>query len=183
MRNDPPAIHSLKIKFWVFTFFSIAALMLMRFWSNGLDGSTIVDFEMAKTVPKANAFLQDWGLTGQNDFLNSVYADFIFLACYCAALFYGSRFFGHLSGSEILKKAGDFFSFLALMAAACDLLENMAMLYTIKQKLVGWVVHFTYDMALVKFSLIFIVLLFITICLFFWAIDKLTPGRQLKMKN
>jgi len=38
-------------------------------------------------------------------------------------------------------------------------------------------------MALVKFSLLFIVLLFMVIGLLFWVIDKLTPERELRIKN
>ena len=73
--------------------------------------------------------------------------------------------------------------FLALLAAICDVLENLAMLYTIKQEAISWMVHFTYDMALVKFSLLFIVLLFMVISLLFWAINKLAPERELRIKN
>jgi hypothetical protein len=183
MQTDLPAIPPLKIKFWVFTILSILALLLIRYLSNGLSGTTVVDFEMAKSVEKAESIMGSWGSEGKDNFLNSIYADFIFLICYAGAFFYGSRFMGHLSGHAILKKAGYFFSFLALLAAICDVLENVAMLYTIKQEAIPWVVHFTYDMALVKFSLLFIVLLFMVIGLLFWVIDKLTPERKLKMKN
>ncbi len=183
MQTDLPAIPSLKIKFWVFIVLTIVALLLMRYLSNGLSGTTIVDFEMAKTVGKAETIMGSWGVKEKNNFLNSIYADFIFLICYAGAFFYGSRFMGHISGHAILKKAGYFFSFLALLAAICDVLENGSMLYTIKQKAIPWVVHFTYDMALVKFSLLFIVLLFMIIGFLFWVIDKLTPERELRIKN
>jgi len=174
MQTDLPVIPPLKIKFWVFIVLAILSQLLVRYWSNGLSGTAIVDFEMAKTVVKAETIMGSWGLTGKNNFLNSIYADFIFLICYAGAFFYGSRFMGHISGHAILKKAGYFFSFLALLAAICDVLENVAMLYTIKQEAIPWVVHFTYDMALVKFSLLFIVLLFMIIGLLFWGIDKLS---------
>ncbi len=183
MQTDLPAIPSLKIKFWVFMVLTILALLLMRYWSNGLSGSAIVDFEMAKAVDKAGVIMDSWSLPDKNNFLNSIYADFIFLLCYAGAFFYGARFMGHLSGHAILKKAGYFFSFLVLLAAVCDVLENAAMLYTIKQKAIPWVVHFTYDMAVVKFSLIFIVLLFMVISLLFWAIDRLIPENKLRRKN
>ena len=183
MQTDLLPIPPLKLKFWVFIILSILVLLVMRFWSNGLSGTAIVDFEMAKTVDKAETIMGSWELTGKNNFLNSIYADFIFIICYAGAFFYGSRFMGHLSGHAILKKAGYFFSFLALLAAVCDVLENATMLYTIKQKAIPWVVHFTNDMALVKFSLLFIVLLFMVICLLFWVIDKLTPENKLRIKN
>jgi len=178
MQSEQHVIHSLRFKFWVFTGLSIIAVLLMRLWSHGITGSSLIDFEMAKTVEKASGQMSAWGVTERKDFLNSIYADFLFLVCYGAALFYGSRFMGHLSGHEILKKAGYFFSFLALLAATCDALENVAMIYTIKGRPISWVVHFTYDMALVKFSLVFIVLLFIVICLFFWVIDKLSRSNK-----
>jgi hypothetical protein len=183
MQTDLSAISPLKIKFWVYTVLSLLTLLLMRYWSNGLSGTAIVDFEMAKSIDKAESIIGSWGPAGKDNFLNSIYADFIFLLCYAGAFFYGSRFVGHISGHAILRKAGYFFSFLALLAAICDVLENLAMLYTIKQEAITWVVHFTYDMALVKFSVLFIVLLFMVIGLLFWAIDKLAPEHKLKMKN
>jgi len=183
MQTDLPTIPPLKIKFRVYTILTILLSLLMRYWLNGLSGSAIIEFEMAKTVDKSGVIIDSWTLPDKNNFLNSIYMDFIFIICYAGAFFYGSRFMGHLSGHAILKKAGYFFSFLALIAAVCDVLENTTMLYTIKRKAIPWVVHFTYDMALVKFSLLFIVLLFMIISLLFWAIEKLIPENKLRMKK
>ena len=158
--------------------FTAAALLLMRFLTDVLPASLIIEFEMAKTAEKAQELMNTWGSEGTTRFVKGIYADFIFIVCYSAALFFGCRYMGHLSGHSIFKNAGYIFSFLALIAGACDVLENTGMLYTIKKQVVSWVVHFTYDMAVVKFSLIFIALLFMVICLFFRGIDLLVSGRK-----
>ncbi len=167
------SVQSLKRRFWTAVALTALSLLLMRFLTNGLAGSVIVEFEMAKTAEKAKALMESWGDEGTTRFIRGIYADFIFIACYSATLFFGCRYAGHLSGHSIFKNAGYIFSYLALIAGICDILENAGMLFTIKRKVVAWVVHFAYDMAFVKFSLIFITLLFMVICLFFWGIDKL----------
>lgn len=167
------AVRSLKRRFWIAVALTALSLLLMRFLTDGLAASDIVEFEMAKTTEKAKALMELWGTEGTSRFIRGIYADFIFIGCYCATLFFGCRYTGHLSGHSIFKNAGYIFSYLALIAGICDILENASMLFTINKQVVAWVVHFAYDMAFVKFSLIFITLLFMVICLFFWGIDKL----------
>ena len=171
------SVQSLKRKFWMAVALTALSLLLMRFLTNGLAGSVIVEFEMAKTTEKAKALMESWGSDGLSRFIRGIYVDFIFIGCYVAALFFGCRYMGHLSGHSIFKNSGYIFSYLALIAGICDILENICMLFTINKQVVAWVVHFAYDMAFVKFSLIFIVLLFMIICLFFWGIDKLGKKR------
>lgn len=164
---------------FVFLAITIASYILMRLLSKGLSSSVIIDFELAKTVDRATALMDNLGEEGQEKLLASIHVDFLFIIGYSATLFYTTLWAGHLSGSEIFRKAAYFFSWLALIAGICDVLENGGMIFTLLQRPLPWLVHFTYDMAVVKFSLIFIVLLFIMIGLFFWLIDKLTPRRGL----
>ncbi|MFM9911766.1 MAG: hypothetical protein ACKVOW_20760 [Chitinophagaceae bacterium] len=178
MKNEPYSAKILRIFFWIAIGVTVVAFLLMRFVTEGLAASRIVEFELAKTTTKAQELMQSWGAEGTVRFLNGIYADFIFIIGYVAALFFGCRYMGHLSGHSIFKKAGYVFSFFGIIAGICDTLENIGILYTIQRKVTGWVVHFTYDMAFVKFSLLFIVLLFIIICLFFRGIDKLTANRK-----
>ena len=158
---------STKKWFWFFLVLTCLAAVLMKVIVGGLSTSTIIDFEIAKTVDRANLIMSNWAATDRELFLRSVYADFLFIIGYTGTLFFGSRYFGRLSRHMVFKKAGYFFSWLALIAGCCDVLENIAMLFTVKNHPVGWIVHFTYDMAVSKFSLIFIVVFFMIISLFF----------------
>jgi hypothetical protein len=178
MRSLPVVSRSQKKRFWVFMALTVVGYFLIRLVSENLPGKTIIDFELAKTVERATQLMQEWGSEGRRLFLNSIYADFFFLVAYAGALFYGCRVTGSFSGHPIFEKAGNIFSFLALLAAVCDVLENTGMLITIKNTPRSWIVHFTYDMAFVKFSLLFICILFVVVCLLFRAIDLLNGGKK-----
>jgi hypothetical protein len=167
------ASGSVKKRFWFSLALAAFSLALMRLLSNGLSSGIIIEFELAKTAERATQLMNSWSSDDRTHFLRSIYTDFLFIAGYGGFLFYGCRYMGHLSGHPIFQKAGYIFSYLAIAAAACDVIENFGMLYSIRNEVVAWIVHFTYDMAVIKFSLIFILLLFMLICLFFRMIDKL----------
>ncbi|MBC7849135.1 MAG: hypothetical protein H7Y31_05340 [Chitinophagaceae bacterium] len=158
--------------FWLFFTIAVLAFLLMSFWGDGLSSSSIIDFEIAKTPERAKELMATWTSHYREQLLKAIYIDFVFIIGYAGTLFYTSRIMGHASAHPILKKAGDIFSFGAIAAGICDILENFGMLFTIRQKVIGWIVHFTYDMALVKFSLLFIVLMFVVIAGVSWIFKK-----------
>ena len=178
MQSDATATIVPKKRFWIFFVLAVAAYFLMRYLSGQLTGKTIIDFEMAKTVAVVESMMEGWGVSGIERFLKSTYGDFLFIVGYTGALFYGCRYFGRLAGNYILQKAGKIFSFLAIVAGLSDVIENICMIYTLKNSRVEWVTHFTYDLARIKFSLIFILIIYILICLLFWAIDRLASTKK-----
>ena len=178
MQRKSFSTRSLKKIFWIAIVLTILALLFMRFVTNGLSGKSIIEFEMAKTVEKAEQIIKSWSSESTIYFIKGIYADFIFIITYTIALFFGCRYMGYLSGHAIFRKAGYVFSFFAVGAGFCDVLENIGMLYTIKKQVTGWVVHLTYDMAFIKFSLIFISLLFMLICLFYRGIDMVATNKK-----
>lgn len=167
----------LRKRFWFFLGLTLVVYFFMRGVSGGLSGAAIVAFEMAKTTENAAAIINGWDAVARQHFLHSIYADFLFILTYAGAFFYGCRYAGHLSGNYILRKAGGFFSWLALGAGLFDVVENAGMIYTIRQQVIPWVVHLSYDMAAIKFSLLFIQLLFIGVSLFFFLLDKALGSR------
>ncbi len=178
MQPEPSAANSLKKKFFLFLLLTIVAYVLMRLITNNLSGKTIIEFEMAKTPDNAALLISGWGPEGVSRFLKGIYSDFLFIIGYTGLLLYGCRYMGHFSGHYIFRKAGRLFSFLAIVAGICDVIENVGMLFTIKQRAISWVVEFTYDMARVKFSLVLIMIFFIIICLLFRAIDLLAKDKR-----
>lgn len=172
MKKASRSLQALKQKFFVFLLISIAAYLLMRWLAPGLGSSRIVEFEIAKTVERVRFLLGSWGAASKPVLLRSIYIDFLFLIGYAGTCYYGCRYLGQLSGHRIFGKAGYFFAVLALIAAACDLFENAGMLHTLLFTPNRWVVHFTYDMAVIKFSLLFIVLVYMFIGLLFWILRK-----------
>ena len=178
MKPESTPADSLRKRFFIFLLLTIVAYVLMRLITNNLSSNTIIEFEMAKTTGNAELMMSGWGPEGTSRFLNGIYSDFLFIIGYTGLLFYGCRYLGYFSGHYIFRKAGRLFSFLAIIAGICDLLENFGMLFTIKQRAIPWVVEFTYDMARVKFSLLIIMVFFIIICLLFRAIDRLAQDRR-----
>lgn len=170
MSQNVQLIDRLKRKFWWWTLFTVAVYFMMRWVSGGLSGSAIVALEMAKTQEKATLLLAG---VDSVSFLRSTYVDFVFIVGYVVMLYVGSRWLGHLSGQYILRKAGGFFSVLVVVAGLADVLENMGLIHTLTQGVDAWVVHSTYDMAVIKFSLLFIDLLFCGISVLFMLIERL----------
>lgn len=170
METAVPPLLRLRKQFWLSFGITLVFFGIMRWLTDGLDGRSIVAFELAKTVEKATAIMTDWSAEARDNFLQGIYADFLFIIGYTGLFFSGCRYTGLLSKHYILRKAGNIFSWMAPVAGICDVLENTGMLYTIKQETVSWVVHFTYDMALIKFSLLFIMALFMAVCVFFWML-------------
>lgn len=155
---------------WSF-FATVIVYFLMRKVTNGISGREIVDFEMAKTPERAAELTKFWTPEYQQHFVNGIYIDFLFLICYTIMLYSAARFFGELSKHYVLRKAGNFFAVLSIIAGICDIVENIGMLITIKKQAYTTMVHLTYDMALVKFSIILIVLLFSIIGLLFFLLS------------
>lgn len=170
MSQTEQMVPAMKKKFWWWTIITIAVYFIMRWKSGGLDGSVIVALEMAKIPERVAQVMQG---VNPEAFKWSTYIDFLFLTCYSFMLFYGSRWLGYLSGQYILRKAGNFFSILAFLAGLADVLENAGLLHTLNKGAEAWVVHSTYDMAVTKFSLLFIVVLFCTVSVFFWGIEQM----------
>ena len=178
MQPEIAATSSSKKRFLFFILLTVLAYVLMRLITQNLSPKTIIEFEMAKTTGNAELMMSGWGPEGTSRFLKGIYTDFLFIIGYTGLFFYGCRYMGYFSGHYIFRKAGRLFSFLAIIAGVCDILENFGMLFTIKQRAIGWVVEFTNDMARAKFSLLIIMLFFIIICLFFRAIDRLATDRK-----
>lgn len=55
-----------------------------------------------------------------------------------------------------------------LVAAICDVVENVSMLNSLDGSITKWNVVLTYDMAVTKFSIIILVLIFVLICVVFF---------------
>lgn len=174
MEHTAEPVHRYRKSFWIFLVIAVAAMLFMRWFSENLSGSDIVAFEMAKTVDKATSIMAGWDEALRNRYLHSIYADFLFIIGYAGTLFYGCRLLGRLSGNFILRKAGLIFSWLGVGAGLCDVLENGGMLYSIKKELLPWMVHFTYDMAVIKFSFVFIAVLYMIVSALFW----ITKGKN-----
>lgn len=152
--------------FWLTTFLTVAFMVAYRAYLHPLTAREIVRFETAKETSVASNIVEQWTLSpGKLDkAVNGIYLDFLFIILYTSWLFVACRFVSGSSRQPVLQKAGIGFSLLALIAGICDVVENICMLRSLSNHVANWSVRLAYDMALAKFSIIILSLLFIVTC-------------------
>jgi hypothetical protein len=139
-----------------------------------LSSDEIVQFEIAKTVDKAQAMVETWKITGKYEqVVKSTYFAYVFMVLYTLAIAFGCRFISVCTGNEILIKGGRGFAWLVVLATICDLVENIAVSHTLHGPVSQWNVSLAYNLARIKFSIVIVCLLFMLACSLFWAIGKL----------
>jgi hypothetical protein len=136
-----------------------------------LTSREIVKFELAKEAHVAEGIVQDWTATGKHEkAVQSIYIDFLFIVLYSCGLAVACIFLSRLTRHEILIRTGYFFSYLVVAAGICDVIENVALLKSLYGTVHNWNTILAYDMAATKFSLLILTVLFLAICLIFWAL-------------
>ena len=175
---EPPSwsarFSRLRQLFWFFFLLTIAYMIWVRSYLHPLSSDEIVQFEIAKTVGKAEAIIQHWKDTGKYELsVKSTYFAYIFMILYTLAIALGCRFISACTGNEILIKGGRGFAWLIVLATICDLVENIALTHTLHGPISQWDVSIAYNLARVKFSIVFVCLLFMLTCSLYWAIGKL----------
>lgn len=169
------AVTSFRNRFWISTGIALLSYGLLQRVSGTITPGEIVAFETAKTSQRVSALLSQWDGESLRSFQQGIYVDFLLIAGYVGLLYYGSNWFGQLSGNSIFRKAAVFFSWLAVLAGSLDVLENISMLITTNTTPREGLIHFTASVAWLKFSLIFIVLLFMLSSLLYVLINLLSP--------
>ncbi|HWK05480.1 MAG TPA: hypothetical protein VNS58_17695 [Puia sp.] len=165
--------------FWIFFLLTIGYMIWARNYLSPLSSGEIVQFEIAKTVDRANAIINDWKITGKYEKgVKSIYFAYLFIALYTVAIGLGCRFIAACTGNDILTKGGRGFAWLIVGAAICDIIENIALSRT----LLGHVTHINviiaYNLARIKFSVVIVCVLFMMACALYWAISRLAGDEK-----
>ncbi len=142
--------------FWIVTLATIGWMILMRPFSP----TNIVQFELAKTVDSAQLIIDAWGSEGVSKAQWSIYLDFVFLFLYAWAIALGCKVSTTFSANDNLIKAGAFFSRIIWFAGSCDLIENLAMLFTLSD-MNELTVSMAFYFAIIKFIIVLVALLLI----------------------
>jgi hypothetical protein len=179
---EPPSgragFSRLRQLFWLFSLLTVAYMVWVRSYLAPLSSGEIVQFEIAKTVERAQAIIQDWKDTGKYELgVKSTYFAYIFMILYALAIALGCRFISACTGNEIMIKGGSGFAWLIVAATLCDLIENIALSHSIRGPVSQFNVSVAYELARVKFSLVIVCILFMLTCLLFWVIGKLAGGK------
>lgn len=144
--------------FWLVTLVTMGWIMLMR----PFTPANIVQFELAKTVESAQQIINGWGEEGVAKARLSIYLDFVFIFLYAWAIALGCKVSTAFSDNEKLIKAGAFFSTVIWFAGSCDLIENLAMLFTLSG-MNELTVTMAFYFAIFKFMIVVLALLLIFI--------------------
>jgi len=170
----PARFSRLRQLFWLFFLLTIAYMIWVRTYLSPLSSNDIVQFEIAKTVDKANLIIEDWKNTGKYELgVKSTYFAYLFMFLYTMAIATGCRFISACTGNDILIKGGRGFAWLIFVATICDVIENIALSRTLGGNISQLNVTIAYNLARVKFSIVIVCLLFILACTLYWGIGRL----------
>ena len=175
---EPPSwsarFSRLRLLFWLFFLITISYMIWVRNYLAPLTSDEIVQFEIAKTVNKAESMIADWKSTGKYEQgVKSTYFAYVFMILYTLAIALGCRFISICTGNEIMIKGGRGFAWLIVLATICDLIENIALSQTLKGNVSQLNVTIAYNLARIKFSIVIVCLLFILACILYWGAGKL----------
>lgn len=169
--------RSLQRWFWIFLVLNIAFILLSKNFLQPLETRDIIRFEIAKKVPVAESIMKEWTTpddTLYNKAIQAIYLDYLFIVLYTVGLSIASVYLSQLTRHPVLRRAGRFIPFLILGAGICDVIENIAMLHSMTGHLNDWNVWVAYDMAVTKFSIVILSLIFLVVCLVFYLLQKIT---------
>jgi hypothetical protein len=154
-------------------------MIWVRNYLSPLSSDEIVQFEIAKTVGKAQTIIRDWKSTGKYEQgVKSTYLAYFFMLLYTLFIALGCRFISACTGNDILTKGGRGFSWLIVIATICDIVENIAMSRTLQGNISQWSVTVAYNLARVKFSIVIVCVLFMLACALYWLIGKLVKEER-----
>lgn len=175
----PARFSRLRQLFWLFFLLTMGYMIWMRNYLSPLSSGEIVQFEIAKTVDRANSIILDWKNTGKYEpGVKSTYLSYFFIALYTLAIALGCRFISACTGNDILVKGGRGFSWLIGIATICDVIENIAMSKTLHGEVSKWSVTIVYNLARVKFSIVIVCVLFMLACALYWLIGQLAGEKK-----
>ena len=120
----------------------------------------IINFELAKTY---NAAMEIAGQVGQTPLKINIAIDFLFLIAYSSFLFFSCTALTRHFRSRALKTMGFIFMELGVLVGVLDICENVTMYITLSKHGSNISAAVTYWVAVTKFGLAAIVLLYLII--------------------
>lgn len=161
--------NRLRLYFWVFLALNIVYIVGSKALLKPLTSGDIVKFEVAKTLPRAENIITEWTQTGKLEKAReSIWFDYVFIILYSGLLYTGVLLLARSSRHILLMRTGRLNSFLIPVAAVCDVIENLAMMKSLGGHPTSFAVALAYDMAVAKFSIIILTIIFLFVCVLFW---------------
>ncbi|MCA6475763.1 MAG: hypothetical protein IM541_07930 [Chitinophagaceae bacterium] len=149
----------------------------LRLQGEGLITATsplgIVDLELADTPSRLSALLLAWNKAIA---VNNILIDFLFIPSYALFLSLGCRQLAMGYRQSVLVTIGNFMAKGVWLAAFLDVIENLLMLGSIHGYYSSSSLELTRWVAIIKFSLVAIAVLFLVICSIHYPFKKKPHG-------
>jgi hypothetical protein len=148
-------------------FATMLMILVMRWQGGSLISNdsprAIVDLELAKTADRVKVLLMNWDLS----FVRmNIWLDFIFIVTYVFFLSLAAyKTAGKWPEKTLLNRVGFILAKTAFAAGIFDIGENLFMLQTIAGNYTESSLQYTYYCAIIKFSLIVLILVYLLISL------------------
>ena len=113
---------------WVVILLGVGSLQLPGLGRMAQHAVSIMQLEMMRTTPGATRLLDQLGNDGIGGARQQLYVDFFFLVAYAVVLSTACVMLARRAGAGWVAGAGPIFGRLAVVAAACDAVENIALL-------------------------------------------------------
>lgn len=163
----------------MFALLTIGYMIWARSYLSPLTSGEIVQFEIAKTMDRAQQIIQEWKNTGKYEQgVRSTTVAFFFIILYTLSIGLGCRFISACTGNEILAKGGRGFAWLIIIATICDIIENITLSRTLSGHISKVNLLLAYNLARIKFSIVIVCLLFIMACSLYWLIGRLAGEKK-----
>jgi hypothetical protein len=167
------ATKELQKWFWILLVLNLVFIIGSKYYLKPLEPREMIRFETAKKVDVAGQMISHWKGAGKfHKAVQSIYIDYFFIVLYTFGLAIACIYLSRLTKHDILIRAAKLFSILLFIAGICDFIENISMIRSLYGKLSGINVMLTCDMAAAKFSIVIVSLLFIVVCMIFWAVGR-----------
>lgn len=179
-------IHSNRLGtfFWVMLILNGLYIAWMKFQLAPLQTGEILSFEISRTVDRATYWVSSWKANPPKfeKALVSLRYDYVFIVLYATGLIVAVLHFGRLSGQDLLMRCSKFISTLLVVAAICDLFENLFLTRVLFDPANSFAVRMAYNFSAAKFSILILTMLFLAICGIFYFLKpfekKLVMGKE-----
>lgn len=163
---------------WIILVFGVGALQLPALGRMAAHGVDIVQFELMRTSSEAVRLTSLLGSDGLAAARQQLYVDFVYLVLYGIALSGACVLVGARAarrGHPALAEAGQAFAVVAVVAAACDFAENVALLVVTHGHTAQPWPGAASAFAASKFLLLAVALLYVVIGLLATLSNRITP--------
>jgi hypothetical protein len=173
---EPTPIHTARLKqlFWLMLVLNIIYIAWMKWQLAPLQTSEILSFEISRTTDRASNWVNTW--KGQppkfERAITSLTYDYVFIFLYSIGLIVAVLQFGRFSGQDLLERSSRFIAALLVIAAICDVCENLFLGKVLADPSKEFAVRMAYNFAAAKFSILILTMLFLAVCMIFHFLKR-----------